>query len=553
MTRVTSLLATVSLAVLPAAVVSAPPYVAAPYVATPFASTGIVTRVIPVDLDGDGLRDIVLGRESGVEVYFHDPERGLSLSKADAELSLRGDSVAWDLDRGEGEDTWRLLALVDGRRVTAWTVDPTKRRFGEAAILLEGLQAFLPRGVRHARLLRDVDGDGVRDLVIPGTGVLRVYFGASGGTFTSGPIVHSKAALESRLDVGADLGGAIGQTVKIPVVGLQDLNSDGRPDLVSKSEDRLEVYLASVKGKFPEVPSYALDLTEVRERNRKPDEVDLSNLTRQAAEPYQVELEDINQDGNADLLLREGGKVLFFLGTRTGMDLRKPHQVLKSAGNLLTSALYDEDSDGNRDLWLVRAETISVKDLFVWLVAAGSVEFEAFVYRFDGKRFARRPHRKLTVTLRFPSILSMGDLAEEFVRKSKNQAYVATSVAELGGRAAASDFLAVSGGRLRCYFDAAPTDSTLPGVLASLGYTPEKDKYVLDLEKVLDQIALGTSRELERLSDREPDFEIALGEASDQEHIVITHLNQDDRHDMIILSEWDGAGVRGTILLSREE
>ena len=50
-------------------------------------------------------------------------------------------------------------------------------------------------------------------------------------------------------------------------------------------------------------------------------------------------LDDVDGDGIEDLLLREGGKVSLFLGTRDGMDLANPRQVLRSGGNVLASLL----------------------------------------------------------------------------------------------------------------------------------------------------------------------------------------------------------------------
>ena len=128
-------------------------------------------------------------------------------------------------------------------------------------------------------------------------------------------------------------------------------------------------------------------------------------------------LEDVNGDGIEDLLLREGGKVSLFGGTTTGMELTRPKQVLRSGGNVLSTFLYDENEDGLKDLWLWRVEPISVGDIFIWLALSGSIAIEAFVYPNEGERFSRRPTRKLTIELQFPSVIrlatSFQELAEE--------------------------------------------------------------------------------------------------------------------------------------------
>ena len=95
-----------------------------------------------------------------------------------------------------------------------------------------------------------------------------------------------------------------------------------------------------------------------------------------------------------------------FTGQADGVNTDQARQVLRSGGNVLSTFLYDENGDGLKDLWLWRVESISVGDIFVWLALSGSIAIDAFIYANNGERFERRPARKVTVDLKFPSVAS---------------------------------------------------------------------------------------------------------------------------------------------------
>ena len=187
----------------------------------------------------------------------------------------------------------------------------------------------------------------------------------------------------------------------------------------------LDVFIADALGEryFPLSPSYSVNITEIEARLGEfdIDSLDFSNLTGVLALTHEEILEDVNGDGIDDLLLREGGKVSLFIGNESGMDLQKPRQVLRSGGNVLSTFLYDEDEDGLKDLWLWRVEPISVADIFVWLALSGSISIEAFIYPNDGERFARRPTRKITVELKFPSVIRLANSVRKIANEAKNR------------------------------------------------------------------------------------------------------------------------------------
>src|SRR5690606_3194505 len=112
-------------------------------------------------------------------------------------------------------------------------------------------------------------------------------------------------------------------------------------------------------------------------------------------------------DGFHDVVIREGGKISLFTSSASGIDFETPQQVLRSSGNVLGAYIRDENDDGRDDLWLARVETISIGDLFVWLALSGTLDVEVFIYRNEGTQFSRRPARKLTLAVKYPSALSL--------------------------------------------------------------------------------------------------------------------------------------------------
>ena len=114
---------------------------------------------------------------------------------------------------------------------------------------------------------------------------------------------------------------------------LRDVNSDGYDDLISRTDERLDVFIADEIGDayFSSGASYSIDIAEIEERlgDFDIDNLDFSNLTGVLALTHEEVLDDVDGDGIEDLLLREGGKVSLFGGTYTGMNSEQPRQVLR--------------------------------------------------------------------------------------------------------------------------------------------------------------------------------------------------------------------------------
>lgn len=559
----------------------------------PFTLDNVSDRIVPLDFDGDGLLDLLTANEQTLSVYFQRSQNNAQtgtapflFDKPDAVLTLPGTATTWDVDadRAKGEtnnDQNRIVAIVDGKQVLSWRIQ--NRQWSQPVTLIDNVTGFLPTGAYPSNFIRDINGDGLNDVIVPGAAELTLYLQHDNnqrvsGQFGPGVPVHFRLIQFSRLITPKNIAGrGVGQTVRIPELEIRDINSDGYSDLIANSEEVVEVFLAKNDGTIVSQPSYSLDLNAILEKLGDPDidNINYSNLSGLLAYTYDFELNDINGDGFEDLLLREGGKISVFAGTVDGMDLSRPRQILKSAGNVLGAHLRDEDGDGRKDLWLMRVQDISLGNIFLWLAISGSIDLEAFVYKNvsanddnngnnkkGGQQFSPRPHRKVTVTIKFPSLIRSASTLMNRVEESNAgkllrtaHAHIAASTENSAGRSG-GDILHLqtsSIGVFKQVLDQQDSASTFLGIRQ---FNQQQDNYVINLEPMISNPILFANRDLQLIGDRDPDFEIPLpteGFTNDPEQgdLAAVDLNADHVDDIFVFSHRDDNHVSGLLLLSR--
>lgn len=516
--------------------------------------------LVAADLNNDGLQDLIAVLEDSLSIYFQSAE-GFDFTDA-ASLTFPGQSIGWDLSQQYSEaGNTSLIALIDGREILVWRVEDGSLL--EPEVVVSNLNGFLSKGVNRLHFSRDINGDGIDDLLIPGAGVINLHISSpSAGAYEyQAPLsVHSDLRMRTNLNESS-LERRTGQSLRIPMMELRDVNGDGFDDLVSRTEEALDVFIADPQGAayFPRAASYSLDILEIQERLGEfdIDSLDFSNLTGLLALTHEEILEDVDGDGISDLLLREGGKVSLFGGTADGMDFTQPRQVLRSGGNVLSTFLQDENEDGLKDLWLWRVESISVGDLFVWLALSGSIAIEAFIYPNDGERFARRPARKVTIDLQFPSVISLTSTfrdIEQELSEAAAEGEVFSSLAMLDDDDSQQDLILMVNDSLQFFLNSVQAED-LPGdeselFLGALNYSRERDNYAFNIRDVIENISVGSNRYRREVADRTADLTIALEQAAVTGAIVPLTLNADTREDVIIFTEVDGSHIRGLLLLS---
>lgn len=511
------------------------------------------TQLIVADLNGDNQPDLLTVMDDRLRVFFQS-DTGFDFTNGFDDLVFEAQSTGWDLSGGyHPEGKLGIVALVDGNSVQVWHALGNK--FQAPTTVKTGLAGFLGKGLNRLHFSRDINGDGKEDLVIPSGGQLSIYIKTL-DDYQAPLSVQSDFRIRTSLE-STRLDRRIGQAVRIPHLELRDVNGDQLDDLISRTEEKLDVFLATSEGDayFPNQPSYSLNIAEIQERLGRFDieNLDFSNLTGILALTHEEILEDINGDGIEDLLLREGGKVSLFAGTPTGMDLDEPRQVLRSGGNVLSTFLYDENEDGLKDLWLWRVEPISVGDVFMWLALSGSIAIEAFIYPNEGERFARRPSRKISINLKFPSVIrlanSFRDLENEINLTAKSAADL-TKIANFDEATLNKDVLQLVDNQLSIYMNTLKPSPESEKFLGALGYSRAQDNYEIDIKSVLDQVAINGSQVLTIIEGRSPDIIIPMPLLRAATDIIPARINDDEIDDLLVFETEESGLIQGYLLLS---
>lgn len=525
------------------------------YRSQPFWFPSESENLIVADTNADGLSELITVLDGRIRIYFQS-EDGFDFESGFDEIELPGQAVGWDISSAYSKsDSASIIALIDGSEVLVWHIEG--HRILDSQTIKSGLPGFLSKGINRLYFSRDINGDGNDDLIIPGAGVLNLFVSDGNKGYQEALAVQSDFRIRTNLNASR-LERRTGQAIRIPMMELRDVNNDGFDDLVSRTDERLDVFIADELGEryFPVSPSYSVSITDIEERLGEfdIDSLDFSNLTGVLALTHEEILEDVSGDGIDDLLLREGGKVSLFVGSEGGMDLQNPRQVLRSGGNVLSTFLYDEDEDGLTDLWLWRVEPISVADIFVWLALSGSVSIEAFVYPNDGERFARRPTRKITVELKFPSVIrlvnSVRNIANEAQDRDSGET-TATNTANLDADREHEDLLVLVHDQLKIFLNSIEPADDSEEFLGALDYNRQRDNYEINIREILDNVSIGGNPHLDLMENRIADLSIDIGVDATTGDIIPALLNRDALDDIFVFTEYDGSHIRGILLLSK--
>lgn len=407
--------------------------------------------------------------------------------------------------------------------------------------------AAVPISTCLGSLLDDVDGDGSLDCIVPTRGgyqtLLRRGDGFEPGVFLAGE--H---------EVSVDTGGPgltdpLRSRSRIPRVELRDLNGDGRIDLVGRAGERSRYYLRGEAG-FDSKPTYEVDPG-----------LFAADAEATSGSPYRpggglrgrvrVHEEDLDGDGIEDYLIGAGRYLRVYFGSEAGADLSRPHILLKHSSELQGAGSFDLNGDGRLDLVAIRFDAPGLPRLVAAYFLSMTLEFDVLGYLNEGgRRFSRRPNRRVTISVRLPPLREIVENLDQFADRfldaaSRRRRFES---GDLNGDGLPDAVFLAEDHVLRVYRGVAGESPVGSKRLAQAVFDSGRTEW--ELQDLLDFLA-STSYRLasDAVAGRRPDLEIPLGEGYDVHalEIHVADLNRDGRGDVIL--RWDAERLK--VLLSR--
>jgi hypothetical protein len=205
-----------------------------------FPVEGKVSDLIPVDLNRDGLCDFaVASRSKGRTLsFFVQTPNGFSY-KPQCILPMDSGIMVFQIFDVDNDGLMELVFLTEtGVFCKTWSAD--SGFVGWIPLVLT--QPVLPVADEEQTVqwtfARDVDSDGLCDILMPKARWMEVYSKNGNGTF--GPGQRLWVSPEARIDAS---GTALTCSIRLPRMETSDFNGDGTPDLLFIRKNRLDVFL----------------------------------------------------------------------------------------------------------------------------------------------------------------------------------------------------------------------------------------------------------------------------------------------------------------------
>ncbi len=261
---------------------------------------------------------------------------------------------------------------------------------------------------------QDLNGDGLLDVLAPSlTGCVPYLQSRASGE----PVFSAMPALPLPVSVSAQRGGpSLDEdhqgSVVVPRVETEDLNGDGKPDLLTSVDKKRRFQLQGDDGAFG--ATIEVDLAQFEDTTTKA-EVTLGS-TAVLGDDQQIQRGDIDGDKIPDFVIAHRRKIWTFVSGKQGPQFEKA-RTQAVADDVTGMLLVDLDEDARSDLLAFQLQLPSVGALLLGFVKSIDIDIRAVGYRSAGDGFDSKPAWRRTVTLRIPSILSLLGRQEEIVQR----------------------------------------------------------------------------------------------------------------------------------------
>jgi len=271
-----------------------------------------------------------------------------------------------------------------------------------------------------ASVVQDINSDGQLDIVVPGAERTEVWI-RDGKRFRRTARIAVEIDRWDSVD-GQALSDSLTTSFRIPNLRTQDVNGDGRPDLLVRSGRKRSFHLQAEDGSFPAEPDVRLDLRIFRDTTPAASMRPCRTLAGGNSQRY--ESRDLDGDGIPDYVIAHRRKVWVFHGNKVRPQFTKPTTILKVSDDITAMVIANLDDDRFPDLLLLKVQVPSAAGIVAGLVGGLEIDASALGYANDGKRgFSRIPKWRSTITLQIPSITKIlknpGKIFDRFEQAGK--------------------------------------------------------------------------------------------------------------------------------------
>mgnify|MGYP003664568925 FL=1 len=395
-------------------------------VAASFAHANITSQQL-ADTDGDGRQelllvchDLIANKSSLVRIGLDDNNQQLIQC---GEIVLTDPAhtliAVEDLLPSKGAEV--ILATPRRTACMTWSADgvPGKQ------IVLSRSAKFRVR-VDQPQLspfVIDLNKDGLLDLMMPSLDGVQPYFQVRPKKKLgedSVPVFRSMAPFGVPVSAVVDSGGGgidqeLTGRIRIPQIDTEDLNGDGRPDLLTKEGFRRAYHLQRADGTF-EKP-IELDLKQFVDSTPKA-AMDLGS-TAVLSDNQMMQRGDVNGDGIPDHVIAHRRKIWTFLGNASGPQFQQA-RTQAVADDVTQLLLIDLDRDNCDDLLTFRVQLPGLATIVLALVRSIDIDVRAVGYQSEKTGFAGAPKWRRTVTVRIPPLLTLLGQQEQLMERFSN-------------------------------------------------------------------------------------------------------------------------------------